>query len=320
MGGPDMKMGKTAVMYISYRLSLGEKARTINFILKNFSKYVGPDKPLETISGKDCLCYLNAHGIREGVVTAYWSSIYAALNGFFMWTIARRYLATNPLPMYKPKEPEAFVPYIYSNEELKRIFKTALTYRKRFNIEYPEVIQAMLKVTYCLGLRPSETTHLAVDDISLQDRLAFVRETKFYKSRIVPFGEDVSRMLEKYLLWRTETVMSRGITDNHLFFDKRGNPVRLSALQQAFRFIREKAGIHRTDIAHSDVRLQDLRHTFATNRVTQWYRDGKDVQALLTVLSTYLDHCNLDSTAVYITFTNQLLDEAGKRFQSYVTL
>ena len=315
-----MKMGKTAVMYISYRLSLGEKARTINFILKNFSKYVGPDKPLETISGKDCLCYLNAHGIREGVVTAYWSSIYAALNGFFMWTIARRYLATNPLPMYKPKEPEAFVPYIYSNEELKRIFKTALTYRKRFNIEYPEVIQAMLKVTYCLGLRPSETTHLAVDDISLQDRLAFVRETKFYKSRIVPFGEDVSRMLEKYLLWRTETVMSRGITDNHLFFDKRGNPVRLSALQQAFRFIREKAGIHRTDIAHSDVRLQDLRHTFATNRVTQWYRDGKDVQALLTVLSTYLDHCNLDSTAVYITFTNQLLDEAGKRFQSYVTL
>ena len=315
-----MKMGKTAVMYISYRLSLGEKARTINFILKNFSKYVGPDKPLETISGKDCLCYLNAHGIREGVVTAYWSSIYAALNGFFMWTIARRYLATNPLPMYKPKEPEAFVPYIYSNEELKRIFKTALTYRKRFNIEYPEVIQAMLKVTYCLGLRPSETTHLAVDDISLQDGLAFVRETKFYKSRIVPFGEDVSRMLEKYLLWRTETVMSRGITDNHLFFDKRGNPVRLSALQQAFRFIREKAGIHRTDIAHSDVRLQDLRHTFATNRVTQWYRDGKDVQALLTVLSTYLDHCNLDSTAVYITFTNQLLDEAGKRFQSYVTL
>jgi site-specific recombinase XerD len=288
--------------------------------LKNFCKYVGPDRDLATISGKDCLCYLNAHGIREGAVTAYWFNIYATLNGLFMWAIARRYLVTNPLPMYKPKEPEAFVPYIYSNEDLKRIFETALTYRKRFNIEYPEVIQAMLKVTYCLGLRPSETTHLAVDDISLQDGLAFIRETKFYKSRIVPFGEEVSRMLEKYLLWRAETVIRRGVTDNHLFFDKRGKPVQLPAFQQAFRFIREKAGIHRTDMAHSDVRLQDLRHTFATNRVAQWYRDGKDVQALLPVLSTYLGHCNLDSTAVYITFTNQLLDEAGKRFQSYVTL
>ena len=315
-----MKMEETTILYISYRLSLGERARTISFILKNFCGYIGADRELTTISEKECNCYLNARGIREGIISAYWFSIYAALNGLFMWAIARGYMVTNPLPKDKPKEPEAFVPYIYSNEDLKRIFETALTYRKRFNIEYPEVIQVMLKLTYCLGLRPSETTHLVVDDINLQDGLAFIRETKFYKSRVVPFGREVSQMLRNYLRWRSEAVVSRGITDNHLFIDKRGNPVQLSALQQAFRFIREKAGIHRYDNAHYDVRLQDLRHTFATNRVAQWYREGKDVQALLPVLSTYLGHCNLDSTAVYISFTNQLLEEAGKRFQSYVTL
>ena len=237
-----------------------------------------------------------------------------------MWAIARKYMKANPLPNDKPAKNEGFVPYIYSNEELKRIFETALTYRKRFNIEYPEVIQTMLKLTYCLGLRPSETTHLVVDDIRLQDGIAFIRETKFYKSRIVPFGEEVSRMLEDYLLWRSEITLRRCVADNHLFIDKRGNPVRLSSFQQAFSFIREKAGIHRADTAFSDVRLQDLRHTFATNRVAQWYRDGKDVQTLLPVLSTYLGHSNLDSTAVYISFTNQLLNEAGKRFQSYVML
>ena len=315
-----MKMGETTILYISYRLSLGERARTISFILKNFCGYIGADRDLTTISEKECNRYLNAHGIREGAISAYCFSIYAALNGLFMWAIARGYMVTNPLPKDKPKEPEAFVPYIYSNEDLKRIFETALTYRRRFNIEYPEVIQVMLKLTYCLGLRPSETTHLVVDDINLQDGLAFIRETKFYKSRVVPFGREVSQMLRNYLRWRSEAVVSRGITDNHLFIDKRGNPVQLSALQQAFRFIREKAGIHRYDNAHYDVRLQDLRHTFATNRVAQWYREGKDVQALLPVLSTYLGHCNLDSTAVYISFTNQLLDEAGKRFQSYVML
>ena len=286
-----MKMEETTILYISYRLSLGERARTISFILKNFCGYIGADRDLTTISEKECNCYLNAHGIREGIISAYWFSIYAALNGLFMWAIARGYMVTNPLPKDKPKEPEAFVPYIYSNEDLKRIFETALTYRRRFNIEYPEVIQVMLKLTYCLGLRPSETTHLVVDDINLQDGLAFIRETKFYKSRVVPFGREVSQMLGNYLRWRSEAVVSRGIT-----------------------------GIHRYDNAHYDVRLQDLRHTFATNRVAQWYREGKDVQALLPVLSTYLGHCNLDSTAVYISFTNQLLDEAGKRFQSYVML
>lgn len=315
-----MKIEEATIMYISYRMSLGEKARTIGFIMKNFCNYIGADMDLSIISEQHCLHYLKAHGVREGVATAYWFSIYAILNGFFMWAIARRYMAVSPLPKDKPAEPDDFVPYIYSNEELKRIFETALTYRKRFNIEYPEVIQTMLKLTYCLGLRPSETTHLVVDDIRLQDSIAFIRETKFYKSRIVPFGEEVSRMLEDYLLWRSEITMRRCVADNHLFIDKRGNPVRLSSFQQAFRFIREKTGIHRADTAFSDVRLQDLRHTFATNRVAQWYRDGKDVQALLPVLSTYLGHSNLDSTAVYISFTNQLLNEAGKRFQSYVML
>lgn len=314
-----MKMGEITVMYISYRLSLGEKARTVSYILKNFCRHIGPDRDLATISEKDCLSYLNTRGAGKGNVTTYWFSIYAVLNGFFMWAIARRHLETSPLPKHKPQKTEAFVPYVFSNEELKQIFATALNYRKRYNIEYPEVIQAMLKLTYCLGLRPSETMRLVVDDINLQDGVAFIRETKFYKSRIVPFGKEVSRMLEGYLSWRAEAVMDKGMTENHLFIDKRGNPVHLPALQQAFRLIREKAGIHRAIGAHSDVRLQDLRHTFATNRVTQWYRDGKDVQSLLPVLSTYLGHCNLDSTAVYISFTNQLLDEAGKRFQSYVT-
>ena len=315
-----MKMGEASVTYISHRLSLGEKAHTLSFIMNNFCNYIGPDEELANISGKQCLCYLNAHGSKDGVATAYWFNIHAVLNGFFMWAMARRHMADNPLPKDKPTKPEDFVPYIYSNEELKRIFEAALTYRKRFNIEYPEVIQTMLKLTYCLGLRPSETTHLVVDDIRLQDGIAFIRETKFYKSRVVPFGEEVSRMLEDYLLWRSGIVVRRCVCDNHIFIDKRGNPVKLSSFQQAFRFIRDKAGIHRLDTACSDARLQDLRHTFATNRVAQWYKDGKDVQALLPVLSTYLGHSNLDSTAVYISFTNQLLDEAGKRFQSYVAL
>lgn len=315
-----MNTADAIIVYISYRESLGEKARTTGFILKNFCSHIGADEDLTSISEMDCTSYLNNKGIREGATTSYWFCIYAALNGFFMWATARGYMKVNPLPKDKPTEPEAFIPYIYSHTELKRIFEAALIYRKRFNVEYPEVIQTMLKLTYCLGLRPGETTHLVVDDVNLQDRVALIRETKFYKSRIVPFGEEVCRMLVNYLKWRTDAVKDSGIRDNHLFIDKRGNPVKLSALQQAFRLITAKADVHRDIVVHSDVRLQDLRHTFATNRVTQWYRDGKDVQELLPVLSAYLGHSNLDSTAVYISFTNHLLNEAGNRFQSYVAL
>ena len=34
----------------------------------------------------------------------------------------------------------SFVPYIYSKEELKLLFDNAMTYRKRFNILYPESV------------------------------------------------------------------------------------------------------------------------------------------------------------------------------------
>ena len=138
----------------------------------------------------------------------------------------------------------------------------------------------MLKLTYCLGLRPSETTHLVIDDIRLQDGIVHIRETKFYKSRIVPFGEEVSRMLEDYLLWRSEIALRRCVSDNHLFIDKRGNPVQLSSFQQAFRLIREKAGIHRSDTAYPDVRLQDLRHTFATRLLEK----GVDIKTISELL------------------------------------
>ena len=103
-----------------------------------------------------------------------------------------------------------------------------------------------------------------------------------------------------------------------LFLDKKGNRVKLSGLQQAYRVICDVADVRRdTSASHSDVRLQDLRHTFATKRVLAWYKQGKDVQDMLPLLSAYLGHEKLDSTAVYISFIPELLAEAGDRFYKY---
>ena len=71
-----MRMGETTAMYISYRLSLGEKARTISFILKNFCISIGSNRDLATISGEDCLYYLNTRGIRRGGALPHTGSAY----------------------------------------------------------------------------------------------------------------------------------------------------------------------------------------------------------------------------------------------------
>lgn len=315
-----MKMNDAITQYIDYRNNLGEKVRTNKYLLLGFGKHVGLDDELDAITEEMCSKYLNLKGIQNNKATSYWFCIYSAIEGLYQWAIVRGYVANCALPKHKPNKPEVFKPYIYSNDELKRLFSVAISYRKRFNILYPEVVQAMLKVTYSLGLRPSETVNLHVNDIDISNGIVYIRDAKFYKSRMVPVGDQVLSMIKQYISWRANVVRKMTFTDNHLFMDKKGQLVKLSALQQAFRLICDMADIHRNNTSRCDVRLHDLRHTFVTNRITQWYRESKNVQILLPILSTYLGHCNLDSTAVYITFTDSLLEEASNKFKSYVEI
>jgi len=314
-----MSISEAIILYTKYRVSLGCKFRIKGFILNAFAEYVGKETCLQDIKVEQCTSYLYKKGCKNDSVTIYWFTIHTVLKGFFGWCVERGLLNSVPLSSLTPKKPLAYIPYIYSDKELASIFKNALTYRTHFVILYPEMVQAILKTIYFLGLRPSEAIRLSVSDIHLHDgKYALIRETKFYKSRIVPFNSQVAMMFSSLMNWRCK----QGIhlcPESPLFVDKRGNSYKLDSIQRAFRLICNAAGIHRSDreTFHSDVRLTDLRHTFATNRITTWYKEGRDVQAMLPLLSTYLGHDNLNSTAVYISFTSELLQEASKKFELY---
>ena len=55
----------------------------------------------------------------------------------------------------------------------------------------------------------------------------------------------------------------------------------------------------------------------AVHRLTAWYREGKDVQKLLPLLSTYMGHSDIGGTQRYLTMTPELLQQAGVRFANY---
>jgi integrase/recombinase XerD len=57
----------------------------------------------------------------------------------------------------------------------------------------------------------------------------------------------------------------------------------------------------------------DLRHTFATSTLVDWYRQAVDVQARLPLLSTYLGHADPKSTFWYLTGSPELLALAAGR-------
>jgi integrase len=64
-------------------------------------------------------------------------------------------------------------------------------------------------------------------------------------------------------------------------------------------------------------RVHDLRHAFAVGTLLRWYRAGIAPADRLLQLSTFLGHVNPTSTAVYLTITADLLQEANQRFERW---
>jgi len=51
------------------------------------------------------------------------------------------------------------------------------------------------------------------------------------------------------------------------------------------------------------------------NRMLAWYRQGVNPQPHLPYLATYLGHKDINSTLVYLTITQELLQQASERFR-----
>lgn len=308
-----MKLDLLITQYITYRRSLGEKFKTNETYLKSFCKKIGPTTNIQSISDNMVNSFLYSG---SPVITSGWFVKHSALLGFYRYALTRNYVTTIPLPPILPKRPKNFVPYIYSQKELKLLFDTALTYQENRSATLPRMVQAVLILTYFLGLRIHETLSIKLDDIDLGNSLIIIQKSKFYKSRLVPFNIQIRKFIEEYLQWRIQQKQSQSL-DASLFVARNNRSFNIESMRDIFQRIRKKAVIKRYDGSNYQPRMHDLRHSFAVHRLTSWYQENKNVQKLLPILSTYLGHKNLSHTTVYLTMTDDLLREAGIRFERY---
>jgi site-specific recombinase XerD len=308
-----MKLHSAVTQYGIYRRSLGEKYTSNEAHLKAFARAIGPNKNILNIQPKQVDRFLAG----KGPITSNWHHKHSALRGFYHYIISRGYAKTSPLPMVIPKKPQDFVPYIYTVKELRALFEASMSYQKRCAFLESFMVRTLLLLLYGAGLRISEAINLTLADVDLPHSLLTIRETKFYKTRLIPLGTQLTQFLSQYAILRQQEGYSQNL-EAPFFIGRNGKAIVQHTFQEAFRKIRRKAGVQRADNSRQQPRLHDLRHTFAVHRLTAWYKEGADVQKWLPVLSVYLGHGKLSSTSIYLTMTPALLEEAGKLFQRYV--
>jgi integrase/recombinase XerD len=307
-----MNINTLVTHYVTFRRTLGERCNSTEEILRSFCRTLGPGMHVRQIRLKAVTGFL----VGSGVITGSWHIRHSVLKGFFRFAVSRGHLKKAPLPTKLPKRPPTALPYIYSREELRRLLGAIPTcQRSPFHIE-PRTLQAMLLVLYGAGLRRSEVLKLSIADVDLPNGMLTIRESKFFKTRVVPFGDDLKKVLTAYARWRTVRHPPAN-TGSRFFVDHRGAAINDRTLNRAFKRLREHVGIRRADGSHHQPRLHDLRHTFAVHRLTAWYHQGADVQRLVYHLSVYLGHVRLPHTQVYLTMTPELLQQAGVVFERY---
>ena len=307
-----MNINDLVTHFVAFRRTLGERCGTNEHILRSFCRAIGPRTRVNRIRAKAVAAFLNGNGR----ITRAWHGKYAALKGCFQFAVSRGDLDKVPLPTEVPKRPPTLVPYIYSRAEIRRLLDAIPSYRRVPSHMEPTTLRAILLLLYGAGLRRGEALKLSFADVDLANSLLTIRNTKFFKSRLVPISADLTKVLSDYARWRVATHPSADTT-SAFFLDKQGKAVHRCTLDNAFKRLREHAGVRRSDGGRYQPRLHDLRHAFAVHRLTEWYRQGADVQRLVYHLSVYLGHAHLTDTQVYLTLTPELLQKANMRFERY---
>jgi integrase len=156
---------------------------------------------------------------------------------------------------------------------------------------------------------------LTISDVDLDSDLIIVKDTKFFKTRLVPIDPKLTAVLSQHI---GRNVLRSDSEVSTFFSTKKGKPLSVDLVEHYFRTLCQSVGVVRKDATtRCQPRLHDMRHTFAVSRIVAWYQFGANVQRLLPHLSTYLGHRHLLHTQRYLTVTSEVLRQACNRFEQY---
>jgi integrase len=205
-------------------------------------------------------------------------------------------------------------PHIFTEEEIIKLMKQTSNLHGR-NTLLPQTYAMIIGLLWVTGMRIGEVVNLKIEDIDTNQGIIYVRQTKFFKSRIIPLSASTNQALIKYKQQRFNYGYSE-MTGTHFFYNYRGKPCIVATTPRTIKELMVKAGIK--TIQGKTPRVYDIRHSFATRWLTDFYQAGKDPTAYLATLATYMGHANISNTQVYLHPSIELLNIASNKVQTYI--
>jgi integrase len=215
-----------------------------------------------------------------------------------------------PPPDVLPARSHRATPYLYAEGEVVSLMEAAGKLRSPLR---RATLRTLVGLLYVTGMRVGEAIRPDRDDVDLTRGLLLVRDSKFGKSRELPVHESTTVALRAYARQRDE--LCPEASSPAFFVSLAGTRLLYCNVHLAFLgFVRDAGLTPRSPTCRP--RPHDLRHSFAVETLTGWYRDGGDVESRLPSLSTYLGHVHPANTYWYLSAAPELLGLAAERLES----
>jgi len=263
---------------------------------------------------KHDICYLSSFdtyladlGLREKVITEStvtgWiktltGKTSSRANMIIVIRIFIKYIQALGVPAYTPVIPKVrddYIPYIFSDDELDRVFAAADNIRitktqpnPYMKVEFPMI----LRLLYGCGLRIGETLALQMKDVDLDGGILTLLHTKNEKQRFVPMGQSLTEIMRCYCL-------AMGVIGKPNAFLFPGTdpsiPMTVRSARNKFDVILKNLGIKATNRNRHERGpcIHCFRHVFVFRSFIKAQRDGRSIDDCIPFLSIYLGHDSL---------------------------
>lgn len=307
-------MGSWMIQHLALRRSLGYRYVGAEYTLDAFDQFLDGHFPnCKVITRQMVVGYLDTTHHRAPLTRADHVSVLRQFCRFMLQFDLATYIPEKGL--VGPAKVQV-KPYIFTQEEVVRIMQQAMQLNVKSKI-LPYTYRMIIGLLWVTGMRIGEVVRLKIEDIDSDNGILTIRQTKFFKSRMIPLLPSTTQRLIDYLELRLRYGYDNTPTDS-VFINNRGKPCTLSTTPKTLRTLMIRAGL-KTDQSNTP-RVHDLRHSFATRWLMDIYQSGKDPNIYLPVLATYLGHTNIANTQVYLHPSLELLGIAGEKLYSYVHL
>jgi integrase len=163
-------------------------------------------------------------------------------------------------------------------------------------------------------MRISEAVALDREDVNFAEGILLLRRAKFGKSRLIYVHPSTLTALKAYAEARDRFCP---YPQNRAFFLlERGTRITKGIAEWTFAQVSRKVGLRPPGRSYGHgPRLHDMRHSFASRTLINWYRAGLDVDREIPKLACYLGHRSVQDTYWYIEAVPELLRLATQRLE-----